>query len=338
MNFAPSMSFANQFSVNRLLPSIPDRYLAFYSILFVAAIMSFTARNFIDEPSLTLAYLLDIASCITCGIAWLLARGLFKPSGSRANWPVNLVASFFVFSVTLHVADHLGATREGIFGFLGRVNLLIGSTVLVLPIFEALDGIKNEINRQERTFRITFLSGYVSLILISFIVALPGFGPWEIGTQLILSWVALAGGMLAVWFRLNHPLANESKRKSLHSKSLIIDPTLGPKILETLQTERIFLDSQIKISDLANRLKEPDYKVTQAITNDLGFKNFNQMMNSYRIQEAIRLLSDLKYSHCSILSIAMNSGFGSIGPFNRAFKDQTETTPRAFRREQILGA
>ena len=335
MNFAPSMSFASRYSAFRLLPPISDRYLTFYSILFIVAILAFTVRYFIVEPSQTLIFLLDSASCITCGIAWLLARGIFKPLGSRAKWPVNLVASFFAFSMVLYTADHLGATRDGIFGFLGSVNLLIGSTVLVLPLFEALEGVNKQTNKQEKIFRFSFLSGYISLIGISFIIALPDLKIWEIETQIILSWAALAGGMLAVWYRLNHPLAKTEQRKSINSKLLIIDPALGPKILETLQKERIFLDSQIKIIDLANLVNQPDYKVTKAITNDLEFRNFNQMMNSYRIQEAIRLFSEPKYSHYSILSIAMNSGFGSIGPFNRAFKDKTGMTPREFRNKQI---
>ncbi len=33
----------------------------------------------------------------------------------------------------------------------------------------------------------------------------------------------------------------------------------------------------------------------------------------------------------SILEIALDSGFASIGPFNRAFKEMTGQTPRAFR-------
>ena len=37
----------------------------------------------------------------------------------------------------------------------------------------------------------------------------------------------------------------------------------------------------------------------------------------------------------SILEIAFDCGFGSIGPFNRAFKDQVGSTPRAFRRAAV---
>ena len=36
-----------------------------------------------------------------------------------------------------------------------------------------------------------------------------------------------------------------------------------------------------------------------------------------------------------VLSIALESGFQSIGPFNRAFKAATGLTPTEFRREQL---
>jgi AraC-like DNA-binding protein len=39
-----------------------------------------------------------------------------------------------------------------------------------------------------------------------------------------------------------------------------------------------------------------------------------------------------------ILTIALDTGFGSIGPFNRAFKAHTGLTPSEYRRNQLGGA
>ena len=36
-----------------------------------------------------------------------------------------------------------------------------------------------------------------------------------------------------------------------------------------------------------------------------------------------------------ILTIALDAGFQSLGPFNRAFKVQTGMTPTEFRRQQL---
>jgi hypothetical protein len=77
----------------------------------------------------------------------------------------------------------------------------------------------------------------------------------------------------------------------------------------------------------------PEYKVTQCITRSLGFRNFNQMINHWRVQRAKAMLGDARLEHLPVLTIALDCGFGSIGPFNRAFKAQTGMTPTQFRSE-----
>ena len=63
----------------------------------------------------------------------------------------------------------------------------------------------------------------------------------------------------------------------------------------------------------------------------LGFRNFNQMANRFRIEEAKRRLADPALRRLPILTIAYDCGFGSVGPFNRAFKAETGLTPLEFR-------
>jgi AraC-like DNA-binding protein len=46
-------------------------------------------------------------------------------------------------------------------------------------------------------------------------------------------------------------------------------------------------------------------------------------------------LADPAQEAVPILTIAMDAGFQSLGPFNRAFKAQTGVTPSEFRRLQL---
>lgn len=96
--------------------------------------------------------------------------------------------------------------------------------------------------------------------------------------------------------------------------------------------EAIYTRQSLKVADVARRLGEPEYKITQCVTGPLGFRNFNQMANHFRVEEAKRRLTDSAYDHLPILTIAYDCGFGSIGPFNRAFKAQTGLTPQELRR------
>ena len=102
-----------------------------------------------------------------------------------------------------------------------------------------------------------------------------------------------------------------------------------------LEVDRIYLEPNIKVADAALRLRTPDYRVSQSVVSDLGFANFNQLINSYRIQEARAQLVRPDLADQPILSIAMECGFGSIGPFNRAFKAHTGMTPSAYRRRAL---
>ncbi|MBY8826595.1 helix-turn-helix domain-containing protein [Hephaestia sp. CMS5P-6] len=70
--------------------------------------------------------------------------------------------------------------------------------------------------------------------------------------------------------------------------------------------------------------------MSRCITGALGFRNFNQMTNVYRLEEAKRKLADPALDHLPILTIALDCGFGSIGPFNRFFKAETGITPQTF--------
>jgi AraC-like DNA-binding protein len=60
--------------------------------------------------------------------------------------------------------------------------------------------------------------------------------------------------------------------------------------------------------------------------------NFNAFLNHYRIEDARAALADPGKKDAPILTIAMDAGFQSIGPFNRAFKADTGLTPSEFRR------
>jgi AraC-like DNA-binding protein len=99
-----------------------------------------------------------------------------------------------------------------------------------------------------------------------------------------------------------------------------------------MQREAAFAQPDLKVADLARIAGEAEYKITQCVTGALGFRNFNHMANHFRVAEAKRRLADRRLDHLPILTIALDCGFGSIGPFNRAFKAEAGTTPMHFRK------
>ena len=68
------------------------------------------------------------------------------------------------------------------------------------------------------------------------------------------------------------------------------------------------------------------------INQRLGYRNFNVFLNKHRIEEAKAALADPTQAEVPVITIAMDAGFQSLGPFNRAFKATTGVTPTEYRR------
>ena len=64
------------------------------------------------------------------------------------------------------------------------------------------------------------------------------------------------------------------------------------------------------------------------INQELGYRNFNDFLHHYRLQEAAGRLAT---EDLPILTIALDCGYGSIGPFNRAFRQRFGMTPTEYR-------
>jgi len=105
-----------------------------------------------------------------------------------------------------------------------------------------------------------------------------------------------------------------------------------------MTVERIHRREGLTIAMLAAELDLPAYRLRQVINEGLGYRNFNAFLNRYRIDEAKAALADASQRGVPVLTIAIDAGFQSIGPFNRAFKADTGMTPTEFRRDGLAGA
>ena len=91
----------------------------------------------------------------------------------------------------------------------------------------------------------------------------------------------------------------------------------------------------LSVASLAARLAVPEYRLRRVINQRLGHRNFNAYVNGLRLAEARAALADPQMRERPVLTIALDVGFGSIGPFNRAFKAATGLTPTEFRKERL---
>lgn len=92
-----------------------------------------------------------------------------------------------------------------------------------------------------------------------------------------------------------------------------------------------FTQSDLTIKQLSTILNTPEHQLRELINQCLGFKNFSSFLNNYRIPSACEQFDNIDNLRKPILTIALELGYGSIGPFNRAFKDITGKTPTQYR-------
>jgi AraC-like DNA-binding protein len=110
------------------------------------------------------------------------------------------------------------------------------------------------------------------------------------------------------------------------------DPLMNMKLQTLMVEQKVYKKEGLTIRELAEMLNEPEYKVRRLINGELGFRNFNDFLNKYRVNEACEILIDPNQNRKTILEIAYSLGYQSIGPFNKAFKELKEATPTAYRK------
>jgi AraC-like DNA-binding protein len=148
--------------------------------------------------------------------------------------------------------------------------------------------------------------------------------------------VPLAGQPLApARARPAQPLAND-----LRASTSPAGPDAAPlaELRRLIDREKVYREPDLSIASLAQKLDVPEYRLRRLINEHLGHRNFSAFINGYRLAEAETALGDPTQADVPVLTIALDAGFGSIGPFNRAFKAHTGVTPTEYRRARLNGA
>jgi AraC-like DNA-binding protein len=102
------------------------------------------------------------------------------------------------------------------------------------------------------------------------------------------------------------------------------------RIIALMEEEKLYQETELALQQLADKLQLPTYQVSQAINEGMK-KNFYDLVNGYRVEEAKRLLLDPRSINYTILSVGFEAGFNSKTTFNTVFKKFTGLSPTEFR-------
>lgn len=107
------------------------------------------------------------------------------------------------------------------------------------------------------------------------------------------------------------------------------------RVLAVVDGEKAYCDEGLTIGALAERVRIPEHRLRRLINGGLGFRNYAAFLNARRIAAAKERLADAALARTPILTLALDLGYGSVGPFNRAFKEATGVTPTEYRRAAL---
>ena len=123
----------------------------------------------------------------------------------------------------------------------------------------------------------------------------------------------------------------QRKKKQVYNQLTKREATLCAEDFEKLvEEEKLYLNSEITLKTVALKLKVTPQLLSYVLNTQYN-KNFNTLINEYRITEVKEKIVNPKYSHLSILGIAFECGFNSKSTFNVVFKKNVQMTPQQFK-------
>lgn len=265
---------------------------------------------------------------------WLLALQFFQEDFHLRWWhwlPLLLKES-------VHFLMRQSYFQSFNFAFSGD-DLMLSTIVIALiavilvshGIFKAVKDYTSDLIEWRRYIRIVFIVvGGISIIIL-ILSRLVFRGPdlyniFEYISVSIVLIIVFAFGLVVMRIRSDF-LLDDSNNNTKEEK---IDLELQKIVIDRMELQKEYRDDNLTIRILASRLGVMEYKLRKLINIGLKYKNFNDFLNRYRIQEVSeRLLSE---PEIPITRLAMDAGFRSLGTFNRAFRQLVGVSPSIYKK------
>jgi AraC-like DNA-binding protein len=275
----------------------------------------------------------------------------------RSYLPHALPLIFYLVSLaalTIMAPASLGSINELRKSFFGTAGIRFFSCALACQLLTYL-GASLLVLRSYRTRISNSYSSLDKLSLSWLYLVIGGFGLiWLIGSINEMTAIGTRRGTPSVVLSITNMLisfgmANVIMIKGLKQPEIFSGIEEKPKyekspltdeeadrllisIKNHMETQKPHLVPGLSISRLAREMAVPARYLSQVINLRLR-KNFVDFINSYRVEESKRLLSESCTNGKTILEIAYESGFNSKSVFNKAFKKHAGITPMEFRRK-----
>jgi AraC-like DNA-binding protein len=287
----------------------------------------------------------------TVGWFWLFVLTLFEDR--KSTRPILLVP--VLLPIVLGLIAWYSPEDVARWLFVTSSLIRIGLGIAVIRIVtRSWKGDLVEVRRQ--------LRGPFLLVVSAYVLALAGFDLWEafvnpvpmfpLINSIVLAMICLLGSFVFIEAREQLFAPETAKTPKVAAREAGVAASgnghaaTGNGLdraekadldrLEALMTkEEIWREEGLTIASLALRAGVPEAQLRRLINDRLGYRNFPSYVNAHRIACAKARLANPGEARVSVSTIAYDIGFASLGPFNRAFREETGVSPTEWRRKAL---
>lgn len=310
-----------------------DQLAAKLAVAMALAIICYLVQTGKVHPPSTIGGLaVSMFGASTAGIFWLFAKAWFNDESHIRARDLALVGIAALNSLVMFLSFRDGSMVNLIAGTLFRVGMLLFAAAALWEAWRGREGDLIESRRRLRPRLVAAVAFYVVVIALTQIaVHNLGMPEWLLGI-VNTSIVAISLAFGAAMFGMRQAdLFGPVAAARTGSARQAVDGLLADRLRSHMDGHKAWRDEGLTIARLAAQLGEQEYRLRRTINGQLGHRNFAAFLNGYRLAEVKAALADPAQAAVPIITIALDAGFGSLGPFNRAFRESEGMTPSEYR-------
>jgi len=123
--------------------------------------------------------------------------------------------------------------------------------------------------------------------------------------------------------------SSNRKTANIKTKKRLLENEGNDLIVVAIKEKKYYKDPNLDIRTLSEELQLPYHELSSRINKEYS-QNFNEFINSFRIQEVVQALQTQQHQSYTIMGLAQKAGFKSASAFYAAFKKEKGTTPTSY--------
>lgn len=157
--------------------------------------------------------------------------------------------------------------------------------------------------------------------------------PQEAQPRLLIAalFAILATAGAATFLRSRVGILGAERRLRAGPEGSSVEDVIIARLRLQMAEGEVWRQEGLTIGALAQAVGAPEHRLRSIINGRLGYRNFTRYINDHRVGAAREILSDPAHAGKTIATVAFDLGYGSLGPFNRAFRELAGMTPTEWR-------